>query len=44
METQTKKMQEIFNKKLKDLKKRQTEMNNTITEMQNTLEKKSVAE
>ena len=37
-------MQEIFNKELKDFKKRQTEINNTITEMQNTLEKKSAAE
>ena len=36
MEAQTKKIQEVFNKELEDLKNKQ--MNNTITEMKNTLE------
>ena len=35
MEAQTEKMQEIFNKDLDELKNKQTEMNNTITEMKN---------
>lgn len=35
-ETETKKIQEIFNKELEDLK---AEMNNTISEMKNALEK-----
>ena len=38
MEAQTKKIQEIFNKDLEDLKNTETEMNNTIPEMKNTLE------
>ena len=38
METQTKKIQEIFNKELEDIKNKQTEINNTITEMKNILE------
>ena len=37
MEAKIEKMQEIFNKDLEELKK-QAEMNNTITEMKNTLE------
>ena len=36
MEAQTKKIQEMFNKELEDLKNKQ--MNNTIIEMKNTLE------
>ena len=36
MEAQTKKIQEVFNKELEDLKNKQ--MNNTITEMKNKLE------
>ena len=31
-------MQEMFNKDLEELKNKQTEMNNTITEMKTTLE------
>ena len=31
-------MQEMFNEDLEKLKKKQTEMNNTITEMKNILE------
>ena len=38
METQTEKLQEIFNKEIEDLKNKQTEMNNTTTEMKNILE------
>ena len=38
METQTKMIQEMFNKELEDLKTKQREMNNTITEMKNKLE------
>ena len=37
-DAQTEKIQEIFNKELEDLKNKQTEMNNTITEMKNALE------
>ena len=33
MEAKIEKMQEMFNKDLEELKKKQTEMNNTITEM-----------
>ena len=36
MEAQTKKIQEMFNKELEDLKN--TQMNNTMTEMKSTLE------
>ena len=36
MEAQTEKTQEMFNKELEDLKNKQ--VNNTITEMKNTLE------
>ena len=51
MEAKIEKMQEIFNnnleelniKDLEELKKKETEMNNTITEMKNTLEE-SIAE
>ena len=32
------KLQEIFNKEIEDLKKRQAEINNTITEAKNSLE------
>ena len=32
------KIQEMFNKDLEELKNKQTEMNNTITEMKTTLE------
>ena len=38
METQIEKIQEIFNKDLEELKNKQTEINNKITEMKNTLE------
>ena len=38
MEAGIKKMQEMFNKDLEELKNKQTEMNNIITEMKNTLE------
>ena len=38
MDTQTKKIQEMFNKEIENVKNKQTEMNNTITEMKNTLE------
>ena len=38
MEAKIEKMQEIFNKDLEELKNKQTEMNNTITEMKTTLE------
>ena len=38
METRIKKMQKPFNKDLEELKKKQTEINNTIIEMKNTLE------
>ena len=31
-------MQKLFNKDLEELKKKQTEINNTIIEMKNTLE------
>ena len=37
MEARIEKMQELFNKDLEDLKNKQTEMNNTITETKNTL-------
>ena len=38
MEAQIEKIQEMFNKDLEELKNKQTEMNNTIIEMKNTLE------
>ena len=38
MEAKIKKMQDMFNKDLEELKNKQTEMNNTITEMKTTLE------
>ena len=38
MEAKIKKMQEMFNKDLEELKNKQTEMNNTITGMKNKLE------
>ena len=38
MEAKNERMQEMFNKDLEELKKKQTEMNNIITEMENTLE------
>ena len=38
MEAKIKKMKEMFNKDLEELKNKQTEMNNAITEMKNTLE------
>ena len=38
MEAKIKKMQGTFNKDLEELKNRQTEMNNTISEMKSTLE------
>ena len=38
MEAKIKKMQDMFNKDLEELKNKQTEMTNTITEMKNTLE------
>ena len=40
MEAQTEKIQEMFNKELEDIKNKQTEMNNIITDMKNTHEKK----
>ena len=43
MEAKIKKIQEMFNKDLEELKNKQTEMNNTITEMKPTLEE-SIAE
>ena len=38
MEAKIEKMQEMFNKDLKELKNKQTQMNNTITEMKTSLE------
>ena len=38
VEAQIEKIQEMFNKDLKEQKNKPTEMNNTITEMKNTLE------
>ena len=38
MDAQIKKLQEMFNKELEDLKSKWTKMNNTISEMKNTLE------
>ena len=38
MEVKIKKMQEMFNKDLEELMKKQIEMNNTITETKTTLE------
>ena len=38
IEASIEKMQEMFNKDLEKLKNKQTEMNNTITEMKITLE------
>ena len=38
MEAKIKKMQEMFNKDLEELKDKQTEMNNIITEMKTTRE------
>ena len=38
MEAKIEKMQEMYNKDLEELKNKQTEMNNTITEMKITLE------
>ena len=38
MEANIETMQEMFNKDLEELKNKQTEMNNTITEMKTTLE------
>ena len=37
MEAKIEKMQEMFNKDLEELKNKQTEMNNAITEMKTTL-------
>ena len=37
MEAKIEKMQEVFNKDLEELKNKQTEMTNTITEMKTTL-------
>lgn len=37
-DTDHKKLQEMFNKEQEDLKKRQTKMNSTISDMKNTLE------
>ena len=39
LENKMKKMQELINKDLEELKNKQTETNNTITEIKNTLEK-----
>ena len=38
MEARIEKIQEMFNKDLRELKNKQTEMNNTVTEMKYTLE------
>ena len=38
METWIKKIQEMFDRDLKEIKNEQTKMKNTITEMKNTLE------
>ena len=38
MQAKIKKMQEMFNKDLEELKNKQAEMNNTTTEMKTTLE------
>ena len=38
MEAKTKRLQETFNKDLEALKNKQTEMNNTIKEIKNSLE------
>ena len=38
MEAKIEKKQEMFNKDIEELKNKQTEMNNTITEMKTTLE------
>ena len=38
MEAKIEKMQEMCNKDLEELKNKQTEMNNTINKMKNTLE------
>ena len=38
MEAKIEKMQEMFNKDLEELKNKQTEMHNTITEMKTILE------
>ena len=38
MDAQSKKLQEVFSKELKNIKNNQTELKNTITEMKNTLE------
>ena len=38
LKNRMKKIQQIFNKELKELKNKQTVMNNTITEIKNTLE------
>ena len=37
METQIKKLQEMFNKDLEDINNKQTQMNSLIPEMKNTL-------
>ena len=37
-ETKTEKVQQMFNKNLEEIKKRQSIMNNEITEIKNTLE------
>ena len=39
MEAKIEKTQEIFNKHIEELKNKQTEKNNTITEIKNTLER-----
>ena len=44
MEAKLEKMQEMFNKDLEELKNKQTEMNNTITEMKITLGASLVAQ
>ena len=38
MEAKMEKVQEMFNKDLEELKNKQTEMNNTVTEIKTTLE------
>ena len=44
MEAKIEKMQEMFNKHLEELKNKQTEMNNTISEMKTTLEGSRITE
>ena len=44
LESRTEKMQQMFNKELEEIKKCQSIMNNTISEIKNTLEEPTVEE